>query len=552
MARSRTAFLLLALTAVLGSCGAEAPAEITVSVIPDAAVVYPFYSRQFRAYVRNSTDNNVTWSVSGTGRCGTINETGRYTAPPSVPNPARVMVTATSVEDPTKSASAAVELVYGPDDPNQWTWVNGSDQVDERGDYGTKGVSAAANAPGARQSALSWSGPSGTLWLFGGFGYSHDVGILNDLWNYDPAIDQWTWISGGDHPDQVGVYGTKGTPNAANVPGSREWSASWIDAVGRLWLFGGEAYDADGNLGTINDLWRFDPSAGAWTWISGSDRCWESGIYGAKGVADPANMPGGRRGHVSWIDPEGALWLFGGKGFDTTPEQLFGSFNDLWKFDPSTLLWTWMSGTDDIERPGTYGVKRVPDPANVPGGREGASSWTDAEGNLWLFGGSGCDATGGVEALNDLWKFDRVLGQWTWMSGSDLGDSYGTYGALGAPAPTNVPGARTGAVAWTDRLGRLWLFGGYGFAAAGYGRELNDLWRFDPSTLEWTWISGSDQPEPRGIYTERHIVEYIDAPGGRYHAVSWLGPRGDLWLFGGRGYDADRGGHLNDLWRFQF
>ncbi|MCK7490929.1 MAG: hypothetical protein MZW92_03385 [Comamonadaceae bacterium] len=71
-------------------------------------------------------------------------------------------------------------------------------------------------------------------------------------------------------------------------------------------------------------------------------------------------------------------------------------------------------------------------------------------------------------------------------------------------------------------------------------------------TLEWTWFSGSDQPEPRGVYVEKHIVEWPDNPGSRYRAVSWLGPHGDLWLFGGWGYDAERSGHLNDIWRYRF
>jgi hypothetical protein len=41
----------------------------------------------------------------------------------------------------------------------------------------------------------------------------------------------------------------------------------------------------------------------------------------------------------------------------------------------------------------------------MPGARFGAHSWTDASGNLWLFGGQGGDATGNVGYLNDLWKY---------------------------------------------------------------------------------------------------------------------------------------------------
>ena len=54
------------------------------------------------------------WSVAGTGcsgaSCGTIDATGRYTAPATVPDPAIVTVTASSVVDSTKSLEATVTL----------------------------------------------------------------------------------------------------------------------------------------------------------------------------------------------------------------------------------------------------------------------------------------------------------------------------------------------------------------------------------------------------------------------------------------------------------
>ena len=52
-------------------------------------------------------NNSVTWSVSGGG---TINSNGLYTAPATVPSPATVSVTATSVEDTTKSGNFALTI----------------------------------------------------------------------------------------------------------------------------------------------------------------------------------------------------------------------------------------------------------------------------------------------------------------------------------------------------------------------------------------------------------------------------------------------------------
>ena len=88
-----------------------------------------------------------------------------------------------------------------------------------------------------------------------------------------------------------------------------------------------------------------------------------------------------------------------------------------------------------------------------------------------------------------------VAGQWTWMSGSStLGSGQGQsgmYGTLYMPAPTNVPGGRWGAPSWIDNSGHLWLFGGFGYASNAIFGYLNDLWEFNPSTNEWTWMGGS-------------------------------------------------------------
>jgi len=54
----------------------------------------------------------------------------------------------------------------------------------------------------------------------------------------------------------------------------------------------------------------------------------------------------------------------------------------------------------------------------APGGRQHATLWADASGNIWLFGGFGLDSagTGSPEGaiLNDLWKFNTSTKLWTW------------------------------------------------------------------------------------------------------------------------------------------
>jgi N-acetylneuraminic acid mutarotase len=340
---------------------------------------------------------------------------------------------------------------------------------------------------------------------------------------------------------QSGVYGTKGEADPANVPGARQLSASWIDSSGNLWIFGGGGYDSAGDQGNLNDLWKFDGTS--WTWISGSNVIIQPGVYGTRGVAAPANVPGARAQAASWIDSSGSLWLFGGSGYDSAGDQ--GSLNDLWKFDGTE--WTWISGSDVTYQPGFYGTKGEADPANVPGARSQAASWIDSSGNLWLFGGYGRDSAGVSGELNDLWKFDGT--SWTWISGSDIRLEPGIYGAKGEADPANIPGARAHAASWIDSSGNLWLFGGSGYDSAGDFGSLNDLWKFDGTS--WTWTSGSDVRNQKGDYGAKGEADPANIPGARLAAASWIDSSGNLWLFGGEGYDSyENSGRLNDLWLY--
>jgi hypothetical protein len=538
--------LVLATTILLGSCGANElePLDIRVTLTPSTASVHLMLSVQFAATVHNSTNSTVTWSLSGAGcsgaSCGTISSTGLYTGPVSVPNPAIVTVRATSVADVSRSASATITILEGV---NAWTWVSGSNLVNEQGTYGTKGVPSTTNIPRSRYSAVSWIDPQGKLWLFGG----DSPGFLNDLWMFDPTTLEWTWVSGKElTPDSpgsaYGAYGTKGVPSPSNVPGARCHAVSWIDTQGILWLFGGAGYASPGSMGgCLNDLWKFDPAALEWTWVSGSDLADQAGIYGTKGTSDPSNVPGARAYAISWTDSGGKLWLFGGNCYNSRNE--ISCLNDLWRFDPATLEWTWMSGSDQLDQPAVYGTKGFPSSSNVPGARYNGVSWIDLQGKLWHFGGTGFNSTADIITFNDLWKYDPATSEWTWVSGADVPDQEGVYGTMGTPSSSNIPGARSGSVSWKDSQGKLWLFG---------GGSVNDLWRFDPATLEWTWMSGSDVPGDLAHYGTKGVIDSVNLPGVRSRAISWIDAQDRLWLFGGDGYiETNISGRLNDLWQFR-
>lgn len=386
------------------------------------------------------------------------------------------------------------------------------------------------------------------------------------------APNEWTWMGGsatsGNWNGRPGVYGTLGVPSIGNVPGSRKGAVSWTDSTGKLWMFGGNGYDSNGYVFYLNDLWVFDSSTQEWTWMAGTNLASQAGVYGALQQAAAANTPGGRADAVTWTDKEGNLWLFGGYGLDLS--DMLGQLNDLWEFSPSTREWTWMGGNEALGvctytgtcgRLGMYGTLGVPAAGNAPGGREAANGWVDTNGDFWLFGGHGMDAWGALGYLNDIWKFDTSTRQWAWMGGSKgLGSCAtantcgqpGVYGTLGVATAANIPGGRSQASSWTDHYGNFWLFGGGGYDAASVNGYLNDLWRFNPSTGLWTWMSGStltNKDNPIGVYGTLGVPDAKNFPGDRFNAASWTDSGGNLWLFGGAfwGYTLE---YDNDLWEF--
>lgn len=353
-----------------------------------------------------------------------------------------------------------------------WTWVGGSNLIDQLGTYGTQGSAASTNIPGGRTGSASWLDNNGNLWLFGGQGNSQaNIWFFNDLWQYNPLTNQWTWISGSDLSNQRGIY----DQNLNNVPGSRYQADSWLDNNGNLWLFGGDGYDSNGNFGSLNDLWQYNINTQVWTWVKGSNIASTLGVYGSKGVANILNTPGGRSKAVTWVDSNGGFWLFGGLGYNGTDPNSLGALNDLWYFNPNNNMWTWMSGESTLNNLGFYGTQGLTTSTNMPGARSSAISWLDNNGNFWLLGGLGYDAESTFGNLNDLWYFNPNNNMWTWMSGDKLSSQLGSYGTKGVSSRYNIIGARNNSVA-SGSTNDFYLFGGYGYSSTATSGLLNDLW----------------------------------------------------------------------------
>ncbi|MCY7422822.1 MAG: hypothetical protein LH478_13915, partial [Chitinophagaceae bacterium] len=441
------------------------------------------------------------------------------------------------------------------DQNSQWAWMKGDTTANATGVYGTRGIAAAANKPGARNNAVTWTDRNGNMWLFGGLVYAADgssVGYLNDLWKYDPDTNLWTWMKGNNYINNLGAYGPKGISDPSYKPAARRGATSWTDIFGNLYLFGGRTV-IDITVAYLNDLSEYNVFTNQWTFVSGDASINSQPVYGTKGTAAPDNKPGGREQSVSWEGADGNFYLFGGSGTGFGGDNAnLNALNDFCKYDISTNQWTWIGGANYLQSGGTYGTQGTAGTENIPGARYGSVSLKDNAGNRWMYSGFGF-ATNSINIgrLNDLWKYDATNNSWVWIKGDSALNVRGFYGTKGTPALANKPGARFYARGKVDTSGNFLLYEGAGFAASGGLSNLNDLWKYNISTNQWVWLQGDSTANTTGgVYGTQGTQSALNKPGGRNSSVSWTDATGNLWLFGGYGYAS--GGtntYLNDLWK---
>ncbi len=96
--------------------------HIVVAVSPPSVTLAPGATQAFTASVAGTADQQVTWSLAGSGcaslsgaaPCGVVDASGFYSAPSAAPSPNSLTVTATSSEDTSRSGSAAVTFTAQP------------------------------------------------------------------------------------------------------------------------------------------------------------------------------------------------------------------------------------------------------------------------------------------------------------------------------------------------------------------------------------------------------------------------------------------------------
>jgi len=192
--------------------GAGTLSAVGVSISPTGATLQVGHSQQFTATVSNTSNTAVTWLVNGTvggdSTLGTISSTGLYTAPSSVPSPSSVTVTAQSVADISKSASASVSVVSSSVS-QYYVAPTGSDSNDGSAahPWATIAHSATVVGPGATVHVAAGTYTGYFTTSASGTASSRITYISDAQWSakiVGDLVDRSTWHNYGDYVDIVG------------------------------------------------------------------------------------------------------------------------------------------------------------------------------------------------------------------------------------------------------------------------------------------------------------------------------------------------------------
>ena len=317
------------------------------------------------------------------------------------------------------------------------------------------------------------------------------------------ATSAWSWKQLVAH-----------APGGAGVPVPRDPWNGMLAYKRSLYLFGG-VYPRYGppsgpadlrTMGSLNDLWRFDLSAGRWQQLEADN--------GQADFDPSAKRPCGRV-LPCWAQLDGTFYLFGGltslaKGWKIR------LLNDLWSYQPGSGRWTLLEPNDG----------RVLDkPAQVDAARPAADAAMGVAvigRRIFLFGGWG-GYRNRVVLSPQLWSFDVDSKRWT-IHGTGEEDRRRPW-----PAKRYCP-------AVTEYDGRIYLWGGRDSEDRS-PQFYNDLWSFDPKTGRWTELA-------------RQIkrIEPGTRPFGRY-GVGQARVGHHWYIFGGFGGETGNSPQLNDLWQ---
>lgn len=273
---------------------------------------------------------------------------------------------------------------------------------------------------------------------------------------------------------------------------------------------------------------------GEWTWMKGSNTNMTA-VYGVQGVPAAANTPPNPDGAAEWVDLNGNLWFYGGEWVNSTLVNPIAHVQDLWMYNISTNMWTWING------PGTsgngnpiYGVVGSYGATTIPRGTWSYShcckniTWTDLNGDLWMtMYDIGQFQNNNMNTGSSTWKYSIALNQWACMHKGGY-----SPGVVGVPNPNNSPQPASSSAAWVADDGNLWFYGAFG-----------KMWMFNVTTNTWVIKHGTATASIGviGVYNPNNRPESDD------FQQHWKSDDGTFYMFGG----ADWTGNANNnMWQY--
>ena len=267
-------------------------------------------------------------------------------------------------------------------------------------------------------------------------------------------------------------------------------------------------------------------------WLGGPSTTNGAGVYGTKGVADPANIPPARSNGMTWVK-DGDFYLFGG-----VDDNGSDKFNDFWKWDGTN--WTYLGGAQGPVNDKGSGTVGVEDPNNIPSAREGSATWVDKNGDLYLFSGSVRQIDGGgtlqTGFSNQTWKWNG--NNWVFLQGT---------GHLATTPNSTFPGALKNAATWYDGDKYVYLYGG----DDGSANYFKSLYRLDLDNLTWTLLKNNAVK-----YGTKLVENAANNPTPLARSGTWYDEENEcLMLFGGEVlYQVQIGvfsnGASNAIWKY--
>jgi N-acetylneuraminic acid mutarotase len=316
--------------------------------------------------------------------------------------------------------------------------------------------------------AMVYDSVAGAPLMYGGnIGY----GGSSDLWQYDSALDHWTYKE------------TTGRPPIRNGH-----AMTYDEANGEMLVYGGWADTCGQSPERYNNTWAYNSTSNTWTERN-----------------QPVN-PGVRLGIGMVYDSKrGTHTVFGGSYYSPRPK-----FDSVWSYNLSENLWTeFKSDYNPGERAGhSMGYDPQNDRVVIFGGSRldtwdisketwiydtANNTWTNATqahgptprqaagfiynpptGSFRLFGGKEKYGSGGL--LNDCWDYNLTTNTWTNITPPD------------GPSPRSDL-----AMAYDPARDETVIFGGY----------IGDIRSYPGDYRSETWVLGKTNYRPPGEFTSR-------------------------------------------------